>query len=121
VIDGTLAQECFGGDGLNKAVLDSVESDGRYIVAVTPLPTLHAFPSPANLTISFSTRAQKFASVAHRITDLRAEGSPYDPGYAPGSHTRIFSSGSFSFDLEAMVPTLLLVEPHISGDRLENA
>jgi len=115
VIDGTLAQECFGGDGLNQAVLDAVETDGRYIVAITPLPALHSFPSPANLTLTFATRAQKFASVTHRVTDLRAEGSPYDPGYAPGSHTRTFPSGVFSFEMDAGVPTLLLVEPCSSG------
>jgi hypothetical protein len=111
VIDGTLAMECFGGDGISKSVLDSVESNGRYIVAVTPMPSIHSFPSPANLTLSFTTRVPKFLSAAHRVTDLRAEGNPYDPGYLPGSHTRTFSSGSFEFELEALVPTLMIVEP----------
>jgi hypothetical protein len=103
--------ECFGGIGLSSSVLDSVESDGRYIVAVTPMPSIHSFPVSANLSLSFATRALKFVSAAHRVTDLRAEGSPFDPGYSPGSHTRTFSSGSFEFELQAVVPTLLLVEP----------
>lgn len=111
VIDGSLAMECFGGDGLSRSVLDSVEADGRYIVAVTPMPSLHSFPSPANLSLSFATRTPKFVSAAHRVTDLRAEGNPFDPGYSPGSHTTIFSSGSFVFELQAVAPTLLLVEP----------
>jgi hypothetical protein len=103
--------ECFGGDGLSNSVLDSVESEGRYIVAVTPMPYIHSFPSSANLSLSFTTRAPKFVSAAHRVTDLKAEGNPFDPGYSPGSHTQTFSSGSFEFQLQAVVPTLLLVEP----------
>jgi hypothetical protein len=111
IIDGTLATECFGGDGLALSIIDSVEADGSYIVAVTPMPLIHSFPSPANLTLSFKTRASKFLSVAHRVTDLRAEGSPFDPGYRPGSHTQTFSSGSFEFKLEAAAPTLLMLQP----------
>ncbi len=83
------------------AVLDAVESAGRYIAAI------HSFPSPANLTISF-TRIPKFSSVPHRVPDLPAEGVPFDPGYVPGSHTRTFPSGSFQFELQAAAPTLLL-------------
>jgi hypothetical protein len=63
------------------AVLDAVESAGRYIAAI------HSFPSPANLTISF-TRIPKFSSVPHRVPDLPAESVPFDPGYLPGSPTR---------------------------------
>jgi hypothetical protein len=111
VINGTLAVESFAGDGLSACVLDAVESGGRYIAAVTPLPAVHSFPSPANLTLTFTTRSPKFLSVPHRVTDLRGEGSPYDPGYLPGSHTLTFSSGAFEFQLHALVPTLLLVEP----------
>lgn len=108
--------ESFGGDGLRASVLDAVESGGRYIAAVTPLPAVHAFPSPANLTLTFTTRSPKFLSVPHRVTDLRSEGNPYDPGYRPGSHTRTFSSGAFEFQLHALAPTLLLVEPVASWD-----
>jgi hypothetical protein len=119
VIDGTLALDCFAGAGLNESVLDAVESGGRYIVAVTPMPSAHSFPSPANLTFTFTTRASKFSSVPHRVTDLRGEGNPYDPGYLPGSHTRVFASGTFEFDMEVLAPTLLLVQP-VASDGASN-
>ena len=107
VISGTLAFDCFGGVDLSRCTLDALESGGRYIVAVTPMPSSHSFPSPANLTLTFTTRASKFSLVAHRVTDLRGEGSPYDPGYRPGSRTRTFSSGSFELDMDVAAPTLL--------------
>jgi hypothetical protein len=93
------------------AVLDAVESAGRFIVANTPMPAIHSFPSPANLTLSFTTRIPKFSSVPHLVPDLLAEGAPFDPGYLSGSHTRTFPSGSFQFELQAAAATLLLVQP----------
>jgi len=99
------------------ALLDAVESAGRFIVANTPMPALHSFPSPANLTISF-TRIPKFSSsVPHHVPDLPAEGVPFDPGYVPGSHTRTFPSGSFQFELQAAAPTLLM-QPVASSQAL---
>jgi hypothetical protein len=89
------------------ALLDAVESAGRFIVANTPMPAIHSFPSPANLTLSFTNRIPKFSSLPHRVPDLRAEGAPFDPGYLSGSHTRARSHSN----CKAAAATLLLVQP----------
>jgi len=99
VVDGRLAYTDFS--QVTAAVLDAMELNGRYFVALTPMPA-YGFSSPATVSFLFNTTHSSLASAPHKVTNLRDVGQPVVLEAA---------TGVFNVSLDLTRSVLLLIEP----------